>query len=127
MVEEKIEETLARLAELETEMRASMARARGLLHQAGEEIARLRVEKAQARLTVYTEAEAARELQIGESTLRRLRTSHPGTWPCFRAGDLVRYTNLHLFEITQMLDARPKKKDESKKKSSHLSAVAKAS
>ena len=95
----------ARLLELQAELDKTIATARWLLTQAADEHRRLRREAEIVNLKVFTEEEAARELKIGESTLRRLRTSH-NEWPCFRPGDLVRYSNLHLVEIIEILDRR---------------------
>lgn len=111
-IENRIEERQARLLELLATITQEINAARFELQQAADENRRLILESENVRLVVYTEAEAARELKMGESTLRRLRTSHT-EWPHFRAGDLVRYTNIHLVEITEILDRR---KSESHKK-----------
>jgi hypothetical protein len=106
-IERRIEETQARLLELQAELDKTISTARWLLTEAADEHRRLRADAENVNLKVYTEEEAAVELKIGKTTLRRLRTSHR-EWPCFRPGDLVRYSNLHLLEIIEILDRRRK-------------------
>lgn len=74
------------------------------LDRADEENRRLRDEVETVNLVVYTEEEAAERLRMSQDTLARLRTSE--ALPHFRAGVLVRYTNKHLAEITEMLAVR---------------------
>jgi hypothetical protein len=121
VIEEQLEDVRARLFETGTETATALARANGLLLQAADEIRRLRNEAANVNLKIYTEAEAAEFFGIGESTLRRYRTSHEA-WPHFRFGDLVKYTNFHLVEITEILDRR-KERQAKKGKGTHLRTV----
>ena len=73
---------------------------------AADELRRARSEAQHVHLRVFTEQEAAKELRVGDSTLRRYRIKAGADWPHMRAGDRVLYTNLHLVEITELLDTR---------------------
>jgi hypothetical protein len=121
MLEQKLEQRQARLLELAATITLELNAARFELQQAADENRQLRHEAENVNLKVYTEAEAASELKIGESTLRRLRTGS-SEWPCARIGDLVRYSNFHLVEIMELLDRR-KERQVKKGKRAHLRQV----
>jgi hypothetical protein len=121
-IENSLELRQKRLLELEGAITRELNAARFELKTAADEVRQLRHEAANYNLTVYTEAEAAEILKIGEGTLRRLRTDSKVSWPCFRPGDLVRYTNLHLIMITEILGNRVQQREATKKKT-HLRGV----
>ncbi len=126
MMEKSLETRQARLLELLATITNEITAARMELQIAADENRRLRHEAENANLKVYTEAEAAAELKIGETTLRHMRTASTA-FPCWRAGSSVRYTNFHLIEIVEMLDARARQREEAKSKRkgrAHLRGVA---
>jgi excisionase family DNA binding protein len=59
-----------------------------------------RMETEARQLVTFTEAQAAAQLQISESTLARLRKDR--RLPHFRPGDSVRYTQQHVIEIVRI-------------------------
>jgi hypothetical protein len=122
MLEQKLEQRQARLLEILAAVTQEINLARFELQQAADENRQLRHEAENVHLKVYTEEEAAAELKIGESTLRRHRTNAT-EWPCFRVGDLVRYSNFHLIEITEILDRRNERQPK-KRRGAHLHQVA---
>jgi regulator of replication initiation timing len=126
MIEKRLEERQARLLEILATVTQEITGARFELQQAADENRRLRYEAERVNLKVYTEEEAAAELKMSEKTLQRHRLSHPDAWPCFYSGSLVRYTNVHLVEITEILDRR-KERATKKGKGAHLSVAARAS
>lgn len=80
----------------------AVSRALHILGRVEEEQRRLRREAMQQELKVYTEAEAAKLLKLGHTTLRELRASRG--LPHCRAGDRVIYTAEQLERITRMLE-----------------------
>jgi hypothetical protein len=101
----KIGDAQARLLAAQSELEQTFTQLRFLLMQAAEEIKAQREQASNTRLENFTEAEAAEVLRISETTLRRLRQADPN-FPHWRAGDLVRYTNFDLIEITEILRTR---------------------
>lgn len=98
---------LEELTVLQQDFDVKCARLRRLGLAAQDELRRLRDEAEDVNLKVYTEPEAAEVLRMSQDTLARLRESEG--LPHFRAGMLVRYTNKHLAEITELLAVRRKK------------------
>lgn len=104
--DQQLQTFLEGLTELERDFISKCAALRMLGTAAADELRRARFEAQHVNLKVYTEAELAEEMKVGESTLRRYRIEYGADWPHMRAGDRVLYTNLHLVEITELLDAR---------------------
>ena len=104
--DQQLQAFLEGLTELERDFLSRCAALRSLGTATADELRRARFEAQHVNLRVFTEAEAAGELKVGESTLRRYRIEAGADWPHMRVGDRVLYTNLHLVEITGLLDAR---------------------
>jgi uncharacterized protein YigA (DUF484 family) len=100
----KIESAQATLLEIQANVERELARARYALIEAADENRRLRQEALRVNLVIYTEKEAADVLKVSEGTLRRKRTSL--NLPHMRVGSMVRYSNLHLIEIVELLSRR---------------------
>lgn len=100
----KFDELRARLLGTEGDLLQTLAALRHALDEAEEENRRLRDEAQMTNVVVYTEEEEAELLRMSRDTLARLRESEG--LPHFRAGTLVRYTNRHLAEITELLKPR---------------------
>lgn len=123
--ESKFAEAQNAILNLQSEFEQKCAFARHLLMQAEEEIRQLKADAAATHLVNYTEEEAADALRVSLSTLRRLRKDYGRGFPHWRAGDLVRFTNFHLVEITELLSGRADAASEARtKKKSHLRRVA---
>jgi predicted transcriptional regulator len=110
-IEAMIEETQARLLELQSEAEQTLSRARWLLIQAADEVRQIRTQVEKDNLLVYTEKEAAAKLRIGWTTLRHLRTAKDDL-PHFRVGSSVLYSNLHLQQIIERLENKKAEKAE---------------
>jgi hypothetical protein len=106
MSDHKFDELRRRLLDIQGELLRLCAETLHALDEAEEENRRLRGEAQMTHLEVFTETEAAKVLRMSAATLARLRESEH--LPHFRAGMLVRYTNRHLAEITELLAARQK-------------------
>jgi hypothetical protein len=98
---ERFDELRGRFLSLQGELLNTLSGMRQALDEAEEENRRLRDEAQMTNVVVYTEPEAAEVLRMSQDTLARLRESEG--LPHFRAGALVRYTNRHVAEITEML------------------------
>jgi hypothetical protein len=106
--DEELQSFLEELTALQQDFDAKCARLRSIGLAAQDELRRLRDEAQDVHLKVYTEPEAAEVLRLSSASLARLRESEG--LPHFRAGTLVRYTNKHLAEITELLVRRGKGK-----------------
>jgi hypothetical protein len=95
------DELRQRLIDGQGELHRLSAELLSALDAAEEENRRLRDAAETVNLVVYTEPEAAEVLRMSQDTLARLRAELD--LPHFRAGMLVRYTNSHLAEITEIL------------------------
>ncbi len=104
--EQELDQLILWSREAQSQIDAAFSRLRHLAAKAGDEQRQLRNAAMNANLEVFTEEEAAKELKTSEATMRRLRSKYRGTWPHFRVGALVRYTNFDLVEITKLLSKR---------------------
>ncbi|MDQ3686874.1 MAG: hypothetical protein M3430_14955 [Acidobacteriota bacterium] len=104
--EQELDQLIVWSRETQASIDAAFARLRHLAAKAGDEQRQLRHDAMNANLEVFTEEEAAKKLKASGKTMRRLRGEHGRAWPHFRVGDLVRYTNFDLVEITKLLSRR---------------------
>lgn len=98
----------ARALELEAQAVNLFAAMRATVNQAEEEVRETRARAERFNLEVFTEQEAAARLGVSADTLAGLREKLK--LPHLRVGVQIRYTNQHLFEITEKLERNGEQK-----------------